>query len=140
MIILIVKVTYGTMSKIILDATLSEDRDNGDGNLRFQWSCSTSDSGASSGGCFVYSGTSQVRLEEYLASGTLSSDYVVLEPKTLVPGEYLFTVTVSKNNMTSMESMEVIIIPGSPPTISPVALQRKYNPDEGITVNGEFNA
>ena len=123
------------MSKIVLDATLSEDRDNGDGKMRFQWSCTTSDSA----GCFVYSGTSQVRLEEYLASGTLSSDYVVLEPKTLVPGEYVFTVTVSKNNMTSVESMEVIIIPGSPPTISPVALQRRYNPDEGITVNGEFN-
>ena len=126
------------MSKIVLDATLSEDRDNGEGRMRFQWSCTTSASASSSGGCFVYTGTSQVRLEEYLASGTLSRDYVELEPKTLVPGEYIFTVTVSKNNLSSVESMEVIIIPGSPPTISPVALQRKYNPDEGITVNGEF--
>ena len=126
------------MSKIVLDATLSEDRDNGEGRMRFQWSCTISASASSSGGCFVYSGTSQVRLEEYLASGSLSSDYVELEPKTLVPGEYIFTVTVSKNNLSSVESMEVIIIPGSPPTISPVALQRKYNPDEGITVNGEF--
>ena len=26
---------------------------------------------------------------------------------------------------------------GNPPTISPSALQRRYNPDQGITVNGE---
>ena len=126
------------MSEITLDATLSEDRDNGEGSLKFQWSCSTSGSSASSGGCFVYSGSSQVRLEEYLAPGTLNSDYVVLEPKTLVPGEYLFTVTVTKNNLTSVESMEVIIILGSPPTIAPIALQRKYNPNKGITVNGKL--
>ena len=29
------------------------------------------------------------------------------------------------------------IITGNPPTISPIALQRRYNLDQGITVNGE---
>ena len=27
--------TYGTMSRVVLDATLSEDRDNSEGELRF---------------------------------------------------------------------------------------------------------
>ena len=30
------------------------------------------------------------------------------------------------------------IITGNPPTISPIALQRRYNPDQGLTVNGEY--
>ena len=29
------QVTYGTMSRVVLDATLSEDRDNSEGELRF---------------------------------------------------------------------------------------------------------
>ena len=84
------------------------------------------------------------------------SDYAVLPPRTLVPGTYVFTVTVSKGNLSSEASMEVglgrtyltilssytnvtqvEIITGNPPTISPIALQRRYNPDQGITVNGE---
>ena len=74
-------------------------------------------------------------MEEYLESGTLKKDYVVLEKKTLVPGEYLFTVTVTKNNASSEASVEVVVIPGSPPTISPIALQSKYKPDQGVTIN-----
>ena len=86
------------------------------------------------------------------------SDYAVLPPRTLVPDTYVFTVTVSKGNLSSEASMEVglglgrtlslsssshtnvtqvEIITGNPPTISPSALQRRYNPDQGITVNGE---
>ena len=86
------------------------------------------------------------------------SDYAVLPPRTLVPDTYMFTVTVSKGNLSSEASMEVglglgrtlslsssshtnvtqvEIITGNPPTISPSALQRRYNPDQGITVNGE---
>ena len=82
------------------------------------------------------------------------SDYAVLPPRTLVPGTYVFTVTVSKGNLSSEASMkvglgqtlssssytnvtQVEIITGNPPTISPIALQRRYNPDQGITVNGE---
>ena len=79
----------------------------------------------------------------------------MLPPRTLVPGTYVFTVTVSKGNLSSEASMEVRlgryltissshtnvtqveIITGNPPTISPIALQRRYNPDQGITVNGE---
>ena len=59
------KVTYGTMSKIVLDATLSEDRDNSPGELKFIWSCLTSDGS----GCFVYDGANPRRLEEALPSG-----------------------------------------------------------------------
>ena len=36
-----------------------------------------------------------------------SSDYAVLPPRTLVPGTYMFTVTVSKGNLSSEASMEV---------------------------------
>ena len=125
------KVTYGTMSNIVLDATLSEDRDNSNGDMTFEWSCRTKDGS----GCFVYKGDNPQRLEEYLEAGTLKKDYVVLEKKTLVPGEYLFTVTVTKNNGSSKASVEVVVIPGSPPTISPIALQSKYKPDQGFTVN-----
>ena len=35
------------------------------------------------------------------------SDYAVLPPRTLVPGTYVFTVTVSKGNLSSEASMEV---------------------------------
>ena len=83
------------------------------------------------------------------------SDYAVLPPRTLVPDIYMFTVTVSKGNLSSEASMEVglglgryltIIIthqcyPGGDhhrqPAHHPSALQRRYNPDQGITVNGE---
>ena len=77
----------------------------------------------------------------------------MLPPRTLVPDTYMFTVTVSKGNLSSEASMglgqtlssssshtnvtQVEIITGNPPTISPIALQRRYNPDQGITVNGE---
>ena len=85
------------MSRVVLDATLSEDRDNSEGELRFycpfnainayfckyflplytfplcrfQWSCQVAFSGA---GCFVYSGASGApqRLEEALDTGTLA--------------------------------------------------------------------
>ena len=78
------------------------------------------------------------------------SDYAVLPPRTLVPDTYMFTVTVSKGNLSSEASMkmglgqtlssssshtnvtQVEIITGNPPTISPIALQRRYNPDQGI--------
>ena len=50
-------------------------------------------------------------------------------------GDYVFSVEVSKSNMTSSASMMIEIIPGSPPTISPLALQSKYKPDQGFTVN-----
>ena len=84
-----------------------------------------------------------------------SSDYAVLPPRTLVPGTYMFTVTVFKGNLSSEATAwrwdgryltisssytnvtQVEIITGNPPTISPIALQRRYNPDQGITVNGE---
>ena len=62
---------------------------------------------------------------------------MIIESNTLVPDTYLFTVNVTKNNMTSSADLEIEIIPGNPPTISPIALQRRYNPDQGITVNGE---
>ena len=77
------KVTYGTMSNIILDASLSEDRDNSAGELEYEWQCRMSDES----GCYVYSGSNPVRLEEYLPAGFLSKNYVVLESKTLTPGD-----------------------------------------------------
>ena len=129
---------------------------------RFQWSCQVASSGA---GCLVYSGASRApqRLEEALDTGTLARSARalttcirhVLPSRTLVPGTYVFTVTVSKGNLSSEASMkmglgqtlssssshtnvtQVEIITGNPPTISPIALQRRYNPDQGITVNGE---
>ena len=78
----------------------------------------------------------------------------MLPPRTLVPDTYVFTVTVSKGNLSSEASMKVGLgqtlssssytnvtqvenITGNLPTISPSALQRRYNPDQGITVNGE---
>ena len=113
----------------------------------------------------VYSGASGApqRLEEALDTGTLARSARalttcirhVLPSRTLVPGTYVFTVTVSKGNLSSEASMkmglgqtlssssshtnvtQVEIITGNPPTISPSALQRRYNPDQGITVNGE---
>lgn len=128
------KVTYGTLSNIVLDATLSEDRDNSPGELEFDWSCMMKDGS----GCFVYTGANPVRLEEHLPEGFLNKNFVTLESRTLVPGDYVFTVSVSKNNMSSTSSMEIEVIPGSPPTISPIALQSKYKPDEGFTVNGKL--
>ena len=126
------KITYGTKNNIILDATLSEDRDNSHGDLKFSWSCKTLEDGS---GCFVYKGAAPVRLEEHLPAGDLSKDLVILESNTLVPGSYLFTVNVTKNNMTSSADLEVEIIPGNPPTISPIVLQSKYKPDQGFTIN-----
>lgn len=81
---------------------------------RFQWSCQVASSGA---GCLVYSGASGApqRLEEALDTGTLARSARalttcirhVLPPRTLVPGTYVFTVTVSKGNLSSEASMEV---------------------------------
>ena len=126
------KITFGTKNNIVLDATLSEDRDNSHGELQFSWSCKTMEDGS---GCFVYSGVAPVRLEEHLPAGDLNKDLVILENNILVPGIYLFTVNVTKNNMTSSADLEVEIIPGNPPTISPIVLQSKYKPDEGFTIN-----
>ena len=47
-------------------------------------------------------------------------------------GRTYLTILSSYTNVTQVE-----IITGNPPTISPIALQRRYNPDQGITVNGE---
>ena len=81
---------------------------------RFQWSCQVASSGA---GCLVYSGASRApqRLEEALDTGTLARSARalttcirhVLPSRTLVPGTYVFTVTVSKGNLSSEASMEV---------------------------------
>ena len=76
------------MARVVLDGTLSEDRDNSEGELRFycslyilplytfplwrfQWSRQVASSGA---GCLVYSGASGApqRLEEALDTGTLA--------------------------------------------------------------------
>ena len=93
------KMMFGTKNEIILDATLSEDRDNSKGKLKvclllriiniihniliqFEWFCKTTDGS----GCFVYKTTTPQRLEEYLPKGTLKRNYVVLDPNTLVPG------------------------------------------------------
>ena len=125
------KLMYGTQSQVVLDATLSEDRDHSPGSLQYEWTCSTNSSG-----CFVYSeGSAPKRLEESLSSGALRSDYVVLESGLLVPATYLFTVNVSKGNLSSSADLEVEIVPGNPPTISPITLQSRYNPDEAITIN-----
>ena len=43
---------------------------------------------------------------------------------------------VTKNNMTSSASMEIEIVPGNPPIISPIALENRYKPDTGFTING----
>ena len=81
---------------------------------RFQWSCQVASSGA---GCLVYSGASRApqRLEEALDTGTLARSARalttcirhVLPSRTLVPGTYVFTVTVSKGNLSSEASMKV---------------------------------
>ena len=81
---------------------------------RFQWSCQVASSGA---GCLVYSGASRApqRLEEALDTGTLARSARalttcirhVLPLRTLVTGTYVFTVTVSKGNLSSEASMEV---------------------------------
>ena len=60
---------------------------------------------------------------------------MIIESNTLVPATYLFTVNVTKNNMTSSADLEIEIIPGNPPTISPIVLQSKYKPDQGFTIN-----
>ena len=83
----------------------------------------------------MYKGSTPVRLEEHFPAGELQKDLVIIESNTLVPGSYLFTVNVTKNNMTSSAELEIDIIPGNPPTISPIVLQSKYKPDEGFTIN-----
>ena len=45
---------------------------------------------------------------------------------------------VTKNNMTSSASMEIEIVPGNPPIISPIALENRYKPDTGFTINGNY--
>ena len=52
-----------------------------------------------------------------------------------MPGKYQFTVTVSKRNLSSSAVLEVEVVPGNPPTISPIALQSRYNPAASITIN-----
>ena len=44
---------------------------------------------------------------------------------------------VSKNNMTSTASMEIQIVPGNPPIISPIALENRFNPGTGFTINSK---
>ena len=53
----------------------------------------------------------------------------------MVPGKYQFSVTVSKRNLSSLAVLEVEVVPGNPPTISPIALQSRYNPAASITIN-----
>lgn len=52
-----------------------------------------------------------------------------------MPGTYQFTVTVSKKNMSSSAEVEVEVVPGNPPTISPIALESRYNPAHSIIIN-----
>ena len=103
----------------------------------------------------VYSGASRApqRLEEALDTGTLARSARalttcirhVLPSRTLVPGTYVFTVTVSKGNLSSEASMkmglgqtlssssshtnvtQVEIITGNPPTI-PAPCSADTNP------------
>ena len=76
---------YGTQSNIVLDATLSEDRDNSAGELHYEWSCASNSSG-----CFVYrEGEPSARLEEVLEQGQLNNQYVVLDEVTLTCSMYL---------------------------------------------------
>ena len=88
------KLTFGAGNPVVLDATLSEDRDNSAGQLQFQWRCSA----AEGGGCFVYSGPGPVRLEEAVGAELLRQDYSSLPAATLSPATYNFTVTVTKVN------------------------------------------
>ena len=124
------KLMFGTQSEVVLDATLSQDRDHSAGNLQFEWHCQTNSSG-----CFVYREETATRLEEFLEADTLRQQYVVLEAGVLVPAIYQFTVTVSKGNLSSSAVLEVEVVPGNPPTISPITLQSRYNPAEAITIN-----
>ncbi|XP_068249223.1 uncharacterized protein [Palaemon carinicauda] len=126
-------IKVGSTTPIILDASTSRDKDNQHGLLNFRWSCLTEENK----GCFVVDKSGKMqRLENAIEQSKLTKPNLYLEPQTLPPSRYIFTVEVTKNNASDSKSINVEIASGKLPEIVTKSSSLVIDAQERVMIEG----
>ncbi|XP_066964283.1 uncharacterized protein [Macrobrachium rosenbergii] len=123
----------GSTTPIKLDASNSYDKDNNYGPLHFRWSCLTEDNG----GCFVIGKSGKMdRLETAIDESKLTNPILNLEPQTLPPGRYIFTVEVTKDKLSDSAIVNVEVAPGRLPVLATESSSSVIDAKERVMIKG----
>ncbi|XP_064079297.1 uncharacterized protein LOC135196421 isoform X2 [Macrobrachium nipponense] len=123
----------GSTTPIKLDASNSYDKDNNYGRLHFRWSCLTEDNS----GCFVIDKSGKMdRLENAIDQSKLTNPILQLEPQTLPPGRYIFTVEVTKDKLSDSTTVNVEVAPGRLPVLVTKSSSSVIDAQEKVMIKG----
>lgn len=98
-----------------MDGSASSDPNNLPGSLAFSWSCKRTDK----------PGGTECPANRYLSAPEYHQAVVTLPPTTILPGEYLFTLAISKplqtpnrGQLSAVASVKIVVIWEDVPTVS----------------------
>ncbi|KAK7026065.1 hypothetical protein SK128_006504 [Halocaridina rubra] len=125
-------IKVGATSPVKLDASLSRDKDNNHGDLKYRWSCLTENGQA----CVTMRSGIPVRLESRIGESKLTDSELTVDPEVLQPGKYIFTVKVSKNEAVGRKNVNVEIAAGDLPVLVTEKSGIVVNAQERIIIKG----